>query len=253
MLGRRKLSKLARRYEEQREALDRDGYLIVDPAVDEQTLDRAASDMLPEFYEGDPAPFSVRDGGRIQDGWKSSEAVKAIALAPPVLDLLRGVYEREPLPFQTLNFKVGTQQPAHSDTIHFNSEPPGFMCGVWTALEDIDMDNGPLVYYPGSHKLREEKMGDAGLRASADDYPGYEEHIRGVIEREGLSPEYGTIKKGQALLWASNLLHGGAPQNDPGRTRLSQVTHYFFEGCDYYVPMLSEGDQIAPREFQTIG
>ena len=31
--------------------------------------------------------------------------------------------------------------------------PEGFMCGVWVALEDMDMENGPLVYYPGSHKL----------------------------------------------------------------------------------------------------
>jgi len=26
------------------------------------------------------------------------------------------------------------------------------MCGVWLALEDIDADNGPLIYYPGSHR-----------------------------------------------------------------------------------------------------
>ena len=27
------------------------------------------------------------------------------------------------------------------------------MCGVWVALEDITEDNGPLHYYPGSHRL----------------------------------------------------------------------------------------------------
>lgn len=26
------------------------------------------------------------------------------------------------------------------------------MCGVWVALEQIDEDNGPLVYFPGSHQ-----------------------------------------------------------------------------------------------------
>ena len=35
----------------------------------------------------------------------------------------------------------------------FSQTRPGCMCGVWVALEDMDMDNGPLVYYPGSHKL----------------------------------------------------------------------------------------------------
>jgi ectoine hydroxylase-related dioxygenase (phytanoyl-CoA dioxygenase family) len=27
------------------------------------------------------------------------------------------------------------------------------MVGVWVALEDIDSSNGPLIYYPGSHRL----------------------------------------------------------------------------------------------------
>ncbi len=37
--------------------------------------------------------------------------------------------------------------------VHFNSIPQRFMCGVWVAMEDIAPDNGPLHYYPGSHKL----------------------------------------------------------------------------------------------------
>ena len=100
--------------------------------------------------------------------------------------MLEELYGREPLPFQTLNFKLGTQQAAHSDALHFNSMPAGFMCGVWVALEDIDMDNGPLVYYPGSHKLPELTMQDIGAEAREDEYPKYEQYIRRVIEREGL-------------------------------------------------------------------
>ena len=26
------------------------------------------------------------------------------------------------------------------------------MCGVWIAFEDMDMGNGPLVYYPGANQ-----------------------------------------------------------------------------------------------------
>lgn len=47
------------------------------------------------------------------------------------------------------------------------------------------------------------------------------------------------IEKGQAVIWAANLLHGGAPQKDRERTRHSQVTHYFFEGCKNFAPLLS--------------
>jgi ectoine hydroxylase-related dioxygenase (phytanoyl-CoA dioxygenase family) len=174
---------------------------------------------------------------RIIDAWRFNVNVHAIARSKKVLALLRELYGREPLPFQTLNFRVGTEQSVHSDALHFNSMPPGYMCGVWVALEDIDLGNGPLIYYPGSHKLPEVTMQELGAEPSYDDYPKYERHIAELIEREGLEPEYGTIRKGQALLWASNLLHGGAPQRD--RNRHSQVTHYFFEGCKYYTPMRS--------------
>jgi hypothetical protein len=45
--------------------------------------------------------------------------------------------------------------------------------------------------------------------------------------------------KGQALIWAANLLHGGSVQHDPARTRWSQVTHYYFRDCIYYTPAFS--------------
>ena len=41
------------------------------------------------------------------------------------------------------------------------------------------------------------------------------------------------------MIWASNLVHGGSPILREGSSRWSQVTHYLFEGCIYYTPMLS--------------
>ena len=34
------------------------------------------------------------------------------------------------------------------------------MCGVWIALEDVDPDEGPLSYYPGSPRLPYVSAGD---------------------------------------------------------------------------------------------
>jgi hypothetical protein len=131
------------------------------------------------------------------------------------------------------------------------------MCGVWVALEDMDMDNGPLVYYPGSHKLplpdwpeiqrttgidpnRSAYETDAELSdARAHAFILYGEKL---IERHGLEPHYATIQKGQALLWSANLLHGGSPQRDKSRTRHSQVTHYYFEDCRHWRPYQTHGD-----------
>lgn len=256
-----------------REAFERDGYLVFDPQVSGETVDGAVSDLEEDFHDPEPPrrrwliagkrrepKYSVQTPDRIQDAWKASRHVKQIALAPTTLRTLEGMYGREPLPFQTLNFRVGTEQDPHSDTIHFNSKPPGFMCGVWVALEDIDMDNGPLVYYPGSHRLPEVTMTDVGVEVDPDtDNPyeayeaGYVPHIAATIEREGLEAKYATLKKGQAIIWAANLLHGGAPQRDRSRTRHSQVTHYFFEGCDYWIPLRSTADRVVERPMMRIG
>ena len=66
-----------------------------------------------------------------------------------------------------------------------------------------------------------------------------------LIKEHGFEPEYATIRKGQALIWSPNLIHGGAVQTDKSKTRNSQVTHYFFEGCRYFGPMYSEPDHIV--------
>src|SRR3546814_9022792 len=47
-------------------------------------------------------------------------------------------------------------------------------------------------------------------------------------------------RKGQALIWCANLLHGGSVQTEPRLTRWSQVTHYYFEDCVYYTPAFSD-------------
>jgi Phytanoyl-CoA dioxygenase (PhyH) len=234
----------------QRRQFEHDGYLVIEEPVAADGLLDGIVEGLGDLYGGS---LEKRDGvvlypNRIQDAWKIDERVKALALAPPVLAVLQDLYARTPLPFQTINFRIGSQQKAHSDALHFNSKPEGFMCGVWVALEDADMENGPVVFYPGSHRLPFVTMADAGLEATEAGYGDYERYIEELIARERLEPRHGTIGKGQALVWAANLLHGGAPQPDRSRSRHSQVTHYFFEGCRYWVPMVSEGEDISWRE-----
>ena len=119
------------------------------------------------------------------------------------------------------------------------------MCGVWVALEDVHADAGPLLYYPGSHKWPIYTHEHLGLCAAQQPgIPGqatFEPLWRELVQLSGIAPQRFLPRKGQALIWAANLLHGGSPQRDRGRTRMSQVTHYFFEGCRYYTPLLQRG------------
>lgn len=210
-----------------------DGYVVIDCPSEHMTA--IAATIRESLFQTGPVFHR-----RIQDVWKTCPAVREIATNSGILDILRFLYRREPIPFQTLNFSLGTEQATHSDTIHFHCVPHRFMCGVWVALEDIDEDNGPLHVYPGSHKLPIWDMHDLGLPSGRESYEDYEQAIRTFVKQMRLSKKKVCMKKGQMIIWAANLLHGGEPIRDLKRTRLSQVTHYFFENCLYYTPMDSD-------------
>jgi hypothetical protein len=214
------------------------GYVVIDAGLPTETLDAVVAELTP--YTGPGCAVlegaAVSFDNRIQDAWTVNPNVHALATAPAVLDALTELYGRAPKPFQTLNFYRGTEQAVHSDSIHFNSEPFGLMCGVWIALEDIGPDQGPLVYYPGSHDLPFMDFADFGLPADYEFNPQYEQGIAQMIADRRLRPEYGEIRKGEALVWSANILHGGSPQLDPSLTRWSQVTHYYFEGARPWRP-----------------
>jgi hypothetical protein len=218
------------------EAFARDGYLQFDPRIPD--FDRLAGEIVRECSKRADYPQ------RVSDGWLEIEAIRTLATAPGILSVLRTLYRREPIPMQTLNFGRGTEQRAHSDAMHFDSIPPGFMCGVWIALEDVDEDNGPLEYYPGSHRLPRFDHLSLGITASEQQgyerYGAYEELVQAVVRALKLERRVLRIPRGQALVWSANLLHGGSPINDPGRSRHSQVTHYYFDGCLYYQPQRSD-------------
>jgi hypothetical protein len=98
------------------------------------------------------------------------------------------------------------------------------MCGVRLTLEDA----GPLVYYPGTHKsliiynnlLGIRITGTAAERNQRIDEPVWE----ALVATHGIEPRYFCPRKGEALIWLANLLHGGAPQRDPHRIHWSQGT-----------------------------
>ena len=191
------------------------------------------------------SPVSIR----FQDAWlhKKSELVKKLAIQENILKCLEVLYGRKPFPFQTLNFPFGSKQHIHSDAVHFNSIPEGFMCGVWIALEDVHPDSGPLIYYPGSHKLpyiTSKKLGLSFEEVTASKTPQkfFEKYWADSVQEKGFKKNSFLAKKGDILIWHANLIHGGEIIKNPLLTRWSQVTHYFFENCAYTTPFFNTID-----------
>ena len=221
--------------------LRQNGFAVVDFPL--ANIDEAADGIIERLSGKFDDLSKAHNGARVQDAWQFDDAVKEIALNAAIINLLSHLFGRKAFPFQTLNFPIGTQQHFHSDSVHFSSVPERFMCGVWVALEDVDEDNGPLLYYPGTHTWPIYSTDQLGVNVhELGEEPGqglYEPLWRDLVEAAGITPQEFHPRKGQALIWAANLLHGGAPVIDRSRTRWSQVTHYYFEDCAYTVPLAS--------------
>lgn len=238
------------------------GYAVLDfpDAEIEARIDRIKANLGPRYNIAFDDPQSDKTIGerRIQDAWTFDDDVRAIAANEAMLDLLSKLYGRRAFPFQTLNFPVGTQQEAHTDAVHFSSLPERFMCGVWLAMEDIGTEAGPLFYLPGSHRwpmLTNAMIGRRGYGSSLSSAQApFAQGWRALGAAYGTAEESFLARKGQALIWTANLLHGGSRQTDPTLTRWSQVTHYYFDDCIYYTPAFSDEalGQLDMRQLKAI-
>lgn len=224
---------------------DRIGFHTVRNVIEEELLDLALAETK---IPGEPL-----------DRWKRQKAngILQIAYHPEILKILTDLYDREPFPFQTLNFDKSPAIGLHCDTIHFNTEPYGWMCGVWIALEDVTMDNGPLQYFPESHKLPVVRFEDIGLEPKKEkekfhrNLGQYSSWLENRNRELGLEPETLTCKRGTVFIWHANLMHRSITPK-PGTTRASQVTHYYFKvpGIRYTVPAfgIEKGDALNLEE-----
>ena len=246
-------SDLSEEWKERCRFFTRYGYLVMDLDLDPQMIDGIVSDMLSmSDTEGKNYFYNTKESNkRLFHFWKKSQNAHALAIDQKVTRVLDVLYRRSSFPFQTINFVDPSEQFGHSDLVHFNVTPTHWMSACWVALEDIAADNCPLFIHPKSHRLTVYELNDIGLRGPKYQgqgvgsnvekvYQQYEQFIMARMEQAELKPKLLHLKKGQAVFWAANLVHGGSPRLDASRTRFSQVTHYYFEGSkNYYCPLFS--------------
>lgn len=218
----------------------RDGYLILKGFYSRELMEQtwgeytgaiSAGQAVPPaepLYEGDPLP------GRLLNVHFYVPAMDDMLHEPRIGHLMSVLLGAKAKPFQTIIGHKSSQQLAHSDSIHMSTYPVGYLAANWVAYEDIDPRSGPLIYYPGSHKLPYVLSEDVGMA----DIAGYSTHYEPAIQREiaehGLKPEYFLAKKGDVLIWHANLLHGGSPVQDAKLSRKALVCHFFAEGVICY-------------------
>ena len=226
------------------------GYIVIDLDLTDTFINSLMWGIYQEVEKGkaktQESGYHYSESPRVFEQWRNNSFVLALAKNEKILSTLRMLYGKNPFPFQTINFIKGSNQPLHQDSIHFYTEPQRWMAGVWVALEDMTEDNGPLEIVPRSHKLPHYDFASINIPpqkygSQFEAYAEYENFLKQLVPALELKKEKWLGKKGQAIIWASNLLHGGAEIVDKNATRHSQAIHYYFEGCKhYYSPMFSD-------------
>ena len=222
-----------------------DGYIIAGDLITPRQLD-SAWDAYELFFRQNREQFSreYRSGGSmagtLSQRASSRSEIKALLHHPQILHITNLLFGRPAKPFQTITSHKGTEQPPHGDSIHMTTKPPGYLVAAWIAFENIHPDAGPIVYYPGSHRLPfvlSDQLGlnptDSKLRLrwlqdeirAAD--PAADRSTR--ILGKALSAE-----KGDVLFWHANLLHGGSLRRRLQLSRKALVCHYFADGVHCY-------------------
>ena len=222
--------------------LSKDGYCIIDLDVDPKLIERVNNDISnvikKKDYKKNSDAYHYNENPRIVEGWKFSKAIKELAVNSKLISLLQYCYQSKPIPFSTINFIKGTEQPLHSDEFHFGSLPHGYLTGIWIALEDIHKDSGPLSIVKKSHKLPLFSFEKIGLSIPKSEkefkeyYTMYEAWVREMIKINELEVITPSLKKGQCLIWSSNLLHGAFKIKDKSLSRKSLVVHFHYEKCE---------------------
>lgn len=207
----------------------KDGYLILPNFFSDKEAD-AVNDEIQNMLSQKKIGFMY--GRKIMFANKKSELIKSIASDKRLVELLSIILGTQVIPFQTINFLEGSEQRAHSDSIHMTTFPLGNLIAVWIALEDTNMYNGPLHYYPGSHRLpyllnENYHSGGNYFKVSINAYKRYEDAIDEKMKAHAFDKKEFYANKGDILIWHANLVHGGSPIINKGATRRSMVVHYF--------------------------
>ena len=206
------------------------GYAVLESFFDNSEVE-SVNQYIEQIIQDQSVQFRYDHSSRLMNAIKVDSDLKDTVCNSRLENILGMLLGKDINCFQSINFLKGSQQKAHSDSIHMTTFPLGYLIAGWIALEDISEEQGPLFIYPGSHKL--EYVLNKDFNPSTNyfflgkgSYRKYEAAMEKVIEVNQFEKKILHIKKGDLVLWHANLIHGGATITNPNSTRKSMVLHY---------------------------
>lgn len=179
------------------------------------------------FWGGAANPETGRF--KYNDLYLMSAEVRGLALDFGLTSILADLLGEPAVLCNSFNFDKGSSQPMHIDSLHMTPRTPHALLTAWIALEDVQADAGPLVYYPGSHRIPLYTFNDGTHHANREEAADWFDYIDVQIRLRGLKERAFMARKGDVLVWHSDLVHRGSPIGDPSLTQSSLTCHYFSE------------------------
>ncbi len=275
--NRRKLEPIIQRNYAELQFFIKNGYVILERAVStskiddyledfEKTLQRETA-LLASVPKSGPEDKSIIPAHLATRGaplTKYLDTYWIIPSASPVIfnhraqEFLSVIFNDLPYAFQGLHFETGSTQAIHQDTAYVVCEYPKSLAASWCALEDVQAGSGELIYYEGSHRLPDWRYSNQ-YKHFNHERDAHQEHLDHLAflktesERRGYPLKRFLPKKGDVLIWAADLAHGGAEIENASLTRKSLVTH-FCPGAlkPHYLQYLPAARQVA-QDFGDLG
>lgn len=213
------------------------------------------TDQERRVYFADAPKEARKQPYKLNDLFLSRDEIRQMVIGHRIAPILKELLGGFPMVCNSLNFEYGSQQDYHFDTFYMPSPTPNKMVASWIALEDTTLDNGPLTYYPGSHKIPPFHFSNNSTLLIERELPEFNAYINKEIEDRQLKAEQLIAKKGDLLIWHSQLFHGGSPINNKSKTRKSLVTHYFTneDFPDLNPPKVCDDGGYMQRPSQPVG
>lgn len=150
------------------------------------------------------------DGRSIRNLWRMHEHdsyFAAITQRPSIRLLVARLLHGEPMLISVETFnkpaRVGSAVPYHQDNAYFCQSPPDVLT-VWVAIDAATVENGPVYYLPGTHRLGVLPHQPSGVHGNS----------MALADTSNLDPSrevIGALDPGDALIHHCQTIHRSGP------------------------------------------
>ena len=250
---------------QQQSDFDRDGFLVVERLIDDDTVERLR-DSFDALFRGEfetgvrPDEVNWQEGTgdpsltrQICNGWKANIAIANVITRSDIGKAIAalGKWPGTRVMSDNVLWKPPQSRPLgyHQDNSFLSWYSPSELLSCWIALDETTRDGGTIEFVRGSHRWHHTEP--EGEFHGPEDYRRYMEM---AAERQGVEPEivYVEVPKGGGSFHHGWTWHGSGFNHSPN-SRRSLVMHGMRSDAVYDPAHFHEGTGPSYSRYKRLG